>query len=178
MRTSCHNFSRYTYITLLGPSICGRIAFSYFMSDSTHVQANLWHLISFVLIIPSLPPSPNVFPQLITYSGFYDSNLEFVGLEGVQMLVPWPCLPPSDATPSPPNWPVWSASTPWATLTATSWKPSTAHTSLRYAGQHWKGIPSGAIQGTCTLCPPLWSDCTLRWVWYTSPTISQEGVAV
>ena len=37
---------------------------------------------AFVLIITSLPSPQCTCPQLITYSGFYDSNLKFVGLEG------------------------------------------------------------------------------------------------
>ena len=117
-------------------TFCSRITFSYVVFDCTHVQANLWHLPSFVVIIPSLPPPTSLCPWLITYNGFYDSNFEFVDMEGVQMLGPWPCLFSLAATPSPPNWPVWSASAPWATLTVTSWRPSTAHTSLLCARQH------------------------------------------
>ena len=123
------------YVHYLTGTFCGRIAFSYVMSDCTHVQTTC-DLFSFVLIISSLSSPRCTCPQLITYSGFYDSNLTFVGLEGVHTVRSMIQLPLSATTPSPPNWLVWSASAPRATLTATSWKPSTAHASLQCVRQH------------------------------------------
>ena len=48
-------------------TFCSRITFSYVIVDCTHVQANLGHFTSFVLIIPSLPPHPNACPRLIQW---------------------------------------------------------------------------------------------------------------
>ena len=75
-----------TDIHCISENICSRITFSFhfLIFDCTHTQTNF---APFVLIIPSLPLPPcSACPQLITYNGFYDFNLEVVGMESVQIV--------------------------------------------------------------------------------------------
>ena len=44
------------------------------------------HICKSLIIIPSLTFVFHLLPQVLTYSGFFDANLEWMGLEGVQIV--------------------------------------------------------------------------------------------